>query len=124
MHNLRKLLVYQKSITLTILLRKTTLGFPRDELFGLASQLRRAGHSIPLNVAEGAGRRTAKDFSRFLDQAIAAGYECLACFDIGRANEFIDSDAYKKLNATVDEIIAMLVGLQKSLHRKRSPSDD
>jgi four helix bundle protein len=128
MHQFRKLLVYQKAVSLTTALRKVTRSFPKEELFGLTSQLMRAGYSIALNIAEGAGRRTVKDFSRYLDTAIASAYECLACFDIALSNEFIDAESYDRLNRAVEEIIAMLVGLQKSLVRKPTaptkPSDD
>lgn len=118
MHQFRKLLVYQKALSLSTTVRKISRGFPREELFGLTSQLLRAAYSIVLNIAEGAGRRTHKDFSRYLDTAIASAYECLACFDIALANEFIDSGSHHRLNAAVEEVIAMLVGLQKSLtHR-------
>lgn len=118
MHQFRKLLVYEKAVALTTLLRAITRAFPREELFGLTSQLLRAGYSIALNIAEGAGRRTTKDFSRYLDTAIVSAYECLACFDIALANEFIDHVSHDRLNMEVEEIIAMLVGLQKSLTRR------
>ncbi len=115
MHQFRKLLVYQKAISFISLLRNVTRHFPKEELFGLTSQLTRAAYSITLNIAEGAGRRTSKDFSRYLDNAIGSAYECLACFDIALANEFIDAESYNRLNGSVEEVIAMLVGLKKSL---------
>lgn len=115
MHQFRKLSVYQKAVSFIALLRNVTRHFPKEELFGLTSQLIRAAYSIALNIAEGAGRRTSKDFSRYLDNAIGSAYECLACFDIALANEFINATAYDRLNGAVEEIIAMLVGLKKSL---------
>ena len=115
MHNFRKLLVYQKSLVLVRTVQTVTRSFPRDELFGLVSQLRRACYSIALNIAEGSSRRTGKDFSRYIGQAIGSGYECPACLDIAIANEFIDAATYERLNAQIDEIIAMLVGLQKRI---------
>jgi four helix bundle protein len=88
----------------------------------------RAVYSIALNIAEGAGRRTTKDFSRYLDTAIGSAYECLACFDIALANEFIDSESHNRMNGAVEEVIAMLVGLQRSLVQNPmalpKPSDD
>lgn len=122
MHNFRKLSVYQKSLVLVRAVQIVIRAFPRDELFGLISQLRRACYSIALNIAEGSSRRTGKDFARYIGQAIGSGYECLACLDIAIANEFIDSATYKRLNAQIDEIIAMLVGLQKKILQS-SPSD-
>ncbi len=122
MHNFRKLSVYQKSLVLVRTVQTVTRTFPRDELFGLISQLRRACYSIALNIAEGSSRRTGKDFARYIGQAIGSGYECLACLDIAIANEFIDSATYERLNAQIDEIIAMLVGLQKRILQV-SPND-
>jgi four helix bundle protein len=55
MHNYKELLVWQKAIDLVVKVYASTREFPRDELFGLTSQLRRAAVSIPLNIAEGAG---------------------------------------------------------------------
>lgn len=120
MHQFRKLLVYEKAVALTTSLRAMSRAFPREEQYGLTSQLLRAGYSIALNIAEGAGRRTTKDFSRYLDTAIGSAYECLACSDIALANGFIDHGSHDRLNKKVEEIIAMLVGLQRSLTR-RSP---
>ena len=68
-----------------------------------------------MNIAEGAGRKTQKDFSRFLDNAVGSGYECLSCLDIALQNKLIDHPTYDLLNSAFDEVIAMTVGLQKSL---------
>lgn len=115
MHNFRKLQVYQKGLGLTGTIQKLTRAFPSDELFGLTSQLRRASYSIPLNIAEGSGRRTGKDFSRYIGHAIGSGYESMACLDIALANGFIDSTTHQHLDGQLDEIIAMLIGLQRSV---------
>ena len=115
MHNFRRLHVYQKSLILAKSIQRITKVFPNDELFGLTSQLRRASYSISLNIAEGSSRRTGKDFSRYLGQAIGSGYESLACLDITLANEFIDDASYHNVGAQIDEIIAMLVGLQRRI---------
>ena len=69
--NYRDLIVWQKAMDLVQAVYKITAGFPKEELYGLTSQLRRAAVSIPSNIAEGQGRRTTGDFQRFL--AIANG---------------------------------------------------
>jgi four helix bundle protein len=115
MHNFRKLQVYQKSLALATRVQKVTRTFPRDELFGLTSQLRRASYSIPLNIAEGTGCRTGRDFARYIDHALGSGYESLACLDLALATEIIDSTTHRELDRQLDEIIAMLVGLQRSI---------
>lgn len=115
MHKFRELRVYQQGLELTRAVRVLTKTFPHDELYSLTSQFRRASYSIPMNIAEGAGRKTNKDFARFLDTAIGSGYECLSCLDIALINELIDQSEYDRLNAAFDKKIAMIVGLKKSL---------
>src|SRR5215813_936141 len=65
----RDLVVWQKSMRLVTDIYRTTTAFPKEEIYGLTSQIRRAAVSIPSNVAEGQGRRTASDFHNFLDHA-------------------------------------------------------
>jgi four helix bundle protein len=113
MHKLRDLKVYQKSLAFTKLVRKTTNGFPKQELFGLTSQFTRAADSIVLNIAEGSGNSSNKEFARFLDYAVRSGFECLGCADIALDNGFINQAEYKNLVEGSNEIIAMLDGLRK-----------
>lgn len=115
MHDFKKLIVYQKALDFSQVIRKTTRTFPKDELFGLTSQFRRAADSIVLNIAEGAGNSTKKEFSRFLDIAIRSGFECIGCLDIARNNEYISNEEYEVLLLDIKEITAMLYGLKKSL---------
>ncbi len=117
MEKFRTLHVYQKALEFTKVIRKTTKSFPRDELFGLVSQFRRASDSIVLNIAEGAGNSSKKEFARFLDFSIRSGFECIGCLDIALANEYLDIKNCEQLLSSVNEIIAMLYGLKKSLFR-------
>ena len=117
MHKFKDLKVYQKALKFTKLVRQTVRTFPKDELFGLTSQFRRAADSIVLNIAEGAGNSSKKEFSKFLDYSIRSGFECIGCLDIALENEYIKESTYQKLLNDVNEIIAMLDGLQKSLNR-------
>jgi four helix bundle protein len=115
MEKFRTLNVYQKALELTKAVRKTAKLFPKDELFGLISQFRRASDSIVLNIAEGAGNSSKKEFARFLDFSIRSGFECIGCLDIALVNEYISKNDYEQLLSEVNEIIAMLYGLRKSL---------
>ena len=117
MHKFSELKVYQKALAFTILVRTTTKCFPKDEIYVLSSQFRRAADSIVLNIAEGAGNSSKKEFSRFLDYAIRSAFECIGCCDIVRANEFPGADSYSEMVKDANEIIAMLDGLKKSLSR-------
>ncbi|MDD8019475.1 MAG: four helix bundle protein [Bacteroidota bacterium] len=113
MHKFQDLIVYQKSLTFTKTVRETTFRFPKEELFGLSSQFKRAADSITLNIAEGAGNSSDKEFVRFLDFSIRSAFECLACVDIALANKFVEKDMHDTLYNQINELIAMMYGLQK-----------
>ena len=117
MHKFKELDVYKKALTFTRVVRETTKRFPKEELFVLSSQFRRAADSIVLNIAEGAGNSSKKEFARFLDYSIRSGFECLGCLDIALENKFIEESAHSTLTHDVNEIVAMLYGLKKSLFR-------
>ncbi len=115
MHNFKKLKVYDKAIDLGCVVRKTLKTYPKEEMFALSQQYRRAVDSIALNIAEGSGNSSEKEFSKFLDYSIRSGYECICCLDISLKNEFITKGIYDQLFNHTDEIIAMLIGLQKKI---------
>jgi four helix bundle protein len=75
MQDYRKLLVWQKAHKLVIDIYVITKGFPKDELYGVTSQLRRAAVSIAANIVEGAGRKTKPDFARFLTMSLGSTNE-------------------------------------------------
>ena len=117
MHKFRKLAVYRKALLLTKDVRSATTKFPRNEMFGLTSQFCRAADSVVLNLAEGAGNSSVKEFARFLNFSIRSGFECLACCDIAVVNGYMQEQLHGALYETINEIIAMLDGLKKSLFR-------
>jgi four helix bundle protein len=75
MQDFRKLKVWQKSHSVVLSVYQATAGFPRNELFGLTSQMRRSAYSIPTNIAEGCGRGSDADFARFLQMAMGSACE-------------------------------------------------
>jgi S23 ribosomal protein. len=111
MKDFRDLLVWNKAHALTLKCYRATNNFPRSELYGLTSQIRRAAASIAANIAEACGKRGNGDFQRFL--GIAAGsaseveYHFLLAHDLG----FLDSEQYKSLDAAVVEVKRMLASL-------------
>lgn len=90
MNKFKDLLVYKKALRLTRVVRQTAKMLPKDELFGLTAQFRRAADSIVLNIAEGVGNASKKEFARFLDYSICSGFECIACLNIALENEYVD----------------------------------
>ena len=70
--------------------------FPKDELYSLTSQFKRAADSIVLNIAEGAGNYSDKEFARFLTYSVRSGFECKGCVDIASINGYINESALKR----------------------------
>ncbi len=126
MQNFRELKVWQKSHQLVIDLYEHTSSFPREEIFGLTSQVRRASSSIPANIAEGCGRGTSAALTSFL--RIAAGsaseleYHLLLARDLG----FLSPQAHEPLERRTREIKRMLASFLKAIQRGREqpPSGD
>jgi four helix bundle protein len=115
MKDFRQLKVWEKAHRLVLSIYSATGNFPDTERFGLTSQIRRAGASIPANIAEGCGKDGDADFARYLQ--IAAGsaseleYHLLLSHDLGLLNKKV----YGQLNGEVTEIKRMLSSLLKKL---------
>ncbi len=111
MQDHKKLKVWEHSHKLTVSIYKMTMSFPKDEVFALTSQLRRAISSIPANIAEGCGRRTQADFSKFLNIALGSAnetsYFLLLAKDIG----YITNETYSIYENEIERIKAMLISL-------------
>ena len=117
MHKYEDLHVYQKALLYSNTVRVATKDFPKEELYSLTSQYRRAADSIVLNIAEDAGNYSDKEFARFLTYSVRTGFECKGCVDIAFINKFIDEKHKQQLKSDANEIIAMLDGLYKSLNK-------
>jgi len=118
MHNYRNLKVWQRAMTFTIRIYRETKVFPNDEIFGLTRQIRNATSAIPLNIAEGSGNSSDKEFCRFLEIALRSGYEVATAIDIARGLTYWKDSIADELLKEVNEIIAMIVGLMKHLGRE------
>ena len=116
--NYKELKVWQKSYQLCLEVYRTTASFPKDEKFGLTSQVRRAVVSVPSNIAEGYGRKTTADYIRFL--YIAYGSTCeletqiMLSGDLG----YMDTKLVKSIIGKTNEVERMLKSLIKSLENK------
>ena len=111
MKDYREYIVWQKAHIFTMDVYKVTENFPRSEIYGLASQIRRAAASIPTNIAEGCGRNTDKDFARFLDIASGSASETDYHLLLSKDLKFIDAEHYKSLYEQLTEIRKMLSSL-------------
>lgn len=111
MKDFRDLLVWEKAHRLALAIYQATQAFPKDELFGLTSQLRRSAMSIPSNIAEGCGRDGDGDLARFLRIATGSAseteYQLLLAHDL----DYLSNDAYQPLNESICEVKRMLTSL-------------
>lgn len=116
MSDYRNLQVWTKAHQLTTAVYRVTGTFPKEEIYGLTSQMRRAAVSIPSNIAEGSGRGSNPDFIRFL--RIASGsvneleYQCLLAQELG----FMQTDSQQQLTTQISEVRRMLSGLINKLN--------
>ena len=85
----RDLVVWQKSVELSVEIYKITSKFPKDELYGLVSQMRRSAVSIPSNIAEGKNRGTRKDFAQFLRISYGSGAELETQLEIAHQLQYL-----------------------------------
>ncbi|PTX45016.1 four helix bundle protein [Christiangramia gaetbulicola] len=115
--NFEKLEVYNKSILFTDLVYFKTKDFPKEELYGLTSQLRRAASSIALNIAEGSGG-TKKEFNRYLVIASNSLNECIVCITIAERQKYISAEDQTQMRLNLTEISKMISGLKKYLLRE------
>ncbi|UQB69920.1 four helix bundle protein [Epilithonimonas zeae] len=111
----RNLKAWSDSISLIKEIYVITKSFPREELFGITSQMRRAALSIPLNIAEGAARTSKKEFIRFLDIAIGSIAELDTLFIISSDLKFLSDDEFRLLNEKLDLIGKLVYGLKRKL---------
>jgi four helix bundle protein len=115
MANFKELLVWQKSIDLVTEIYKITESFPKNEIYGLVSQIRRASVSIPSNIAEGNSRRSKPDYLQFLKIARGSCAEIETQLIISKNLNYLSEENYQKLNNNSIEISKMLNGLINSL---------
>lgn len=104
----RQLIVWQKSIELVELIYKLTQGFPKAELFGLVSQIRRAAISIPSNIAEGYGRRSDKEYLQFYSFSYGSALELETQLFIAQKLGFGEKKLLKEAENLLNEVIRML----------------
>ena len=115
----RELKVWQKAHYLTLAVCKATTTFPRDELYGLTSQIRRSSASVPANIAEGCGRNGDAELARFLQIAMGSAseleYHLLLARDLG----FLDESRYESLASEVTQVKRMLTSFILRLKAER-----
>ncbi len=115
MKDFKNLKVWQKGIKMVTEIYNTTQSFPKDELYGLTSQIRRSAVSIPSNIAEGSGRNSDKEFNRFLNISLGSSFELETQIIIAHELKFLSNNEFSELIAEIQEQQKMITGLQKSI---------
>ena len=116
MKGFRNLIVWQKSHKLALEVYKATDSFPKNEQFGITSQLRRAVLSIPTNIAEGSGRKSKKEYAHFLNIAMGSTHETEYLLEFSKDLNHIDETEVQLMFEQIEEIKSMLFVLIKKLN--------
>lgn len=119
MFRFEKLDVWQNAIALSSRIYTVTRSFPKEELYGLQSQLRRAAVSISANIAEGSGRSTDREFVRFIEIAYGSLMETVSHLTIALQQSFIAQPDYDSLYSDCERLGKMLSGLRHHLSKPR-----
>src|SRR5262249_35878255 len=118
----RELKVWEKAHQLALAVYGASAGFPKEELYGLTSQVRRCAASIPANIPEGCGRSSDADFARFLQVAMGSASELEYHLLLARDLSMLNAEAYKGLSANVTEVKRMLTTFLQRLRTARQPN--
>jgi len=117
----RDLIVWQKGLVLVDEIYRLTEGFPSRERFEIAAQMRSAAISIPANIAEGHGRRTTRDYLRFLSIANGSLRELETYLEVCTLRRYADASQNERMLSLTGEVGRLLEGLTRALRRRLSP---
>lgn len=110
-----ELRVWQRALELTYEVHELTLSFPKEEIYVLTTQIKRAADSVALNIAEGSTGQSNAEFKRFLGYALRSCIEVVACLHVGRKRGLINQKKFNTLYSEDEEIIKMIQALRNSL---------
>ena len=110
-----KLIVWQKAIDLASDIHELTRCFPKEEIYILGSQIKRAADSVSLNIAEGSTGQSNPEFNKFLSYALRSNIEVVGCIYLAKRRNLIIEEDFTKIYTQCEEILAMLNALRKSL---------
>lgn len=114
--NFEKLEVYKESVEFANEVYEITKSFPKNEVFGITSQLRRSSVSVPSNIAEGSSRGK-KEFIRFLNIALGSCYECVPLLEIAKRQKYLPQKYYTAFIRDLHKTSAKIIALRSSLKR-------
>ena len=115
MRDFRQLKVWEESHLLTLEVYRLTREFPKEELFALTNQMRRAAASIGSNIAEGCGRGSNKEYAHFVQIALGSAFEIDYQLMLSKDLEYCSLESYKILSEKVDKVKRQLASLLKKI---------
>ena len=115
-----KLVVWQKALDLADIVYSQTRSFPKEELFALSAQLKRAADSVSLNIAEGSTSQSNAEQNRFLAIALRSNIEVVACLYLAKRRKYITAEDFEKIYRLCEEILALISGLRRSISLSQS----
>ena len=110
-----KLIVWQKAVDLSDVVNQVTKSFPKDEVYVLTSQMKRAADSVSLNIAEGSTGQSNPEFNRFLGIALRSAIEVVSCIFLAKRRGYIADENFDKIYHMCKEILVMINALRNSL---------
>jgi len=111
MQNYKDLKVWEKAHQFTLEVYEVTKTFPKEEVYSLTNQLRRAASSIPANIAEGCGKSTQAEFARYLNVSLGSANEAEYFLILSKDLKYLNEMLFNKLFTLINEIKAMLISL-------------
>ncbi|MDX5338200.1 MAG: four helix bundle protein [Cyclobacteriaceae bacterium] len=118
MHNFKDLKVWQKAVDLAVKVYTVTKSFPAEEKFGLVSQMRRAGVSVPSNIAEGCAKTSSKSFVNSLEVSLGESFELETQMIISERVGILNPEIAREMESDISEVQRMIMGLKNSLEFK------
>ncbi len=115
MHNYRELRIWNRSMDFVVKIYEVSAGFPKEERYGLTSQLRRCTVSVPSNISEGAGRGTNRQFKRFLEISMGSINEVQTQIELAYRVNYIGKENYDYLIGEALQIYKMILAFYNSL---------
>jgi len=114
-----KLKVWHRALDFNNEINNLVKDFPKEELYILTSQMKRAADSIVLNIAEGSTGQSNREFNKFLGYALRSGIEIVSCLYIAKNRNYLTQNKFSSLYCEAEEIIKMIQALRNSLNGKR-----
>ncbi len=121
MRDYTKIKAWALADDLTVAIYKETKAFPKDEMYALTSQIRRAAYSVPANITEGASRSSHKDYLHFLYIARGSLHETHYFVHLSSRLGYFDSDTKERLTAQAEEVSRTLTGLIRAVEKETNP---